>query len=109
MGTRLGDYATWCQSSRSIDLALLQACFSATKQKLGGKLVADLLRTLFAVEFVAYVKAHPHKHLAPYKLQGVSWLRLIEARSRQCRGMLQKSGNVLYVNFRMPVISNNKQ
>jgi hypothetical protein len=105
----LVDYATWRRATETIDLKMLEACFAATKQKLGGKLVEDLLRSLTPVEFVAYVKGHRHRHLGPYKLRGPAWLALIEQRSKQFRGVLAKSGNVFRTNFQVPINSSNKK
>lgn len=105
----LADAETWNRTARGIDLNMFRACYLATKQKVGGRTVGEMICSLKPTDFVEYLKGHRHKHLAPYKLRRKKWVDVIEQRSVQFRGLLGKTGNVLHANFRVPVNSSNKR
>jgi hypothetical protein len=81
-----------------LDLKLFGACKRSLVQELDGEPVAQQTIKQPAV-FVATLLRSPHKHLEPYKLLGVQWVRTVSARSRLCRGVQKEEGTVAFVNF----------
>lgn len=102
------DYAGWHKASTSIDMLLLEACHDAVLQSLGKSLVKDLLLSLPPAKFVNVLRAHPYRHLAPFRLRGASWITTIAARAKSYRGVVGVSKNVLAANFG-PAQSNARQ
>lgn len=90
--------AEWA-CSKGIDFDLMSACLQAMQQDLGGVPMKALLSEGTAGEFAEHLRRHPHKHLAPHKLRGETWLMTVGERAANARGALILHGNLYNVNF----------
>lgn len=78
-----------------VSIEMLQACYVACKQELGGVSLRDLLESLPPGDFVLRLETSDYKHLLPFKRGGKKWLANVRERAKLFRG----DGGVIYGNF----------